>query len=189
MRGFSLTNKCFLCHSKKETVDHILVYCAKTRILCQLFFTLFGVSWVLSSSVKDALPWWHGSFLSKVPKKPWKVASLYIFWTVWKERNMLAFDNAELLVQKMKNCFVCNLWSWYRMSIGVVFCSLPPLLGWAFWQPVYASSILWEAVLVFPFLFICTLCFTYQKNELGKKAMVMQGQRSMHPCESVFYIL
>ena len=130
MRGFSLTNKCFLCHSKKETVDHILVYCAKTRILCQLFFTLFGVSWVLSSSVKDALPWWHGSFLSKVPKKPWKVASLYIFWTVWKERNILAFDNTKLLVQKMKNCFVCNLWSWYRMSIDVGPMSLLSFIDW-----------------------------------------------------------
>ena len=28
-----------------------------------------------------------------------------------KERNMLVFDNAEFLVQMMKNSFICNLWS------------------------------------------------------------------------------
>ena len=28
---------------------------------------------------------------------------------------MLAFDNVEFLVQRMKNPFVCNLWSWSRV--------------------------------------------------------------------------
>lgn len=29
---------------------------------------------------------------------------------------MIAFDNIELLVQGMKNSFVCNLWLWTRVS-------------------------------------------------------------------------
>ena len=33
MRGFSLANRCFLCHSEEEIVDHILLHCAKTWIL------------------------------------------------------------------------------------------------------------------------------------------------------------
>ena len=36
-----------------------------------------------------------------------------------EERNLLAFDNAEFLVQRMKNSFVCNLWSWSRLSIDM----------------------------------------------------------------------
>ena len=42
---------------------------------------------------------------------------LCIFWFVWKERNLLAFGNEELLLQILKYSFVCNLWSWVRVSI------------------------------------------------------------------------
>ena len=63
------------------------------------FFFLFGVAWVLSYSVKETLLLgWHGSFMSKARKKSWKVASLCIFWMVWKEKKMLVFDNAEFSV-------------------------------------------------------------------------------------------
>ena len=32
---------------------------------------------------------------------------------------MLAFDNEELLIQRLKNSFVCNVWSWSRLSIDM----------------------------------------------------------------------
>ncbi|RVW44551.1 Vacuolar protein sorting-associated protein 60.2 [Vitis vinifera] len=73
----------------------------------------------LPSLVREMLLRWQGSFLGKGCKKPGKVVPLCIFWTVWKERNMLAFDNAELSVQRMKNSFVCNLWSWTRAFVNV----------------------------------------------------------------------
>ena len=42
-----MTNKCFLCLSKVETVDHLLLHCVKTRVLWNLLFSLFGVAWTL----------------------------------------------------------------------------------------------------------------------------------------------
>ena len=54
-RGYSLTNRCFLCLSEVETVDHLLLHCVKTRVLWNLLFSLFGVAWVLSCSVKETL--------------------------------------------------------------------------------------------------------------------------------------
>ncbi|RVW21518.1 Small GTPase LIP1 [Vitis vinifera] len=45
--GYSLPNRCFLCLSEAETVDHLLLYCVKTRTLWNLLFFLFGVAWVL----------------------------------------------------------------------------------------------------------------------------------------------
>ena len=59
-KGFLLANRCFLCHSEGETADHILLHCAKCWILWQLLFSLFGVAWVISSSVKETLLGWHG---------------------------------------------------------------------------------------------------------------------------------
>ncbi|RVW76360.1 putative ribonuclease H protein [Vitis vinifera] len=37
-RGFSLANRCFLCLSEEETVDHLLLHCVKTRVLWNLLF-------------------------------------------------------------------------------------------------------------------------------------------------------
>ena len=61
--------------------------------------------------------WVDGAFVGKALKKTWQMTPLCIFWTVWKERNMLAFGNEELSLQRLKNSFVCNLWSWVRVSI------------------------------------------------------------------------
>ena len=54
---------------------------------------------------------------------------LYVsFGMVWKERNLLVFDNAVISVQRMKNSFVCNLnsfvcnlWSWFNSEIPLLF--------------------------------------------------------------------
>ena len=54
-RGFSLANRCPLCQRSEETVDHLLHHYTMTRVLWDLFFSLFGVSWVLPASVRDSL--------------------------------------------------------------------------------------------------------------------------------------
>ena len=68
-RGYSLENRCFLCLSEVETMDHLLLYCVKTWALWNLFFSLFGVTWVLSGSVKETLIGWHGAFVGKTRKR------------------------------------------------------------------------------------------------------------------------
>ena len=55
---------------------------------------------------------------------------LCIFWIVWKERNMLVFGNEELSLQRLKNSFVCNLWSWIRVSIDLSPFSLVSFIDW-----------------------------------------------------------
>ncbi|RVX01042.1 hypothetical protein CK203_022864 [Vitis vinifera] len=68
-RGFSLTNRCFLCLSEEETVDHLLLHYVKTRVLWNLLFSLFGVSWTLSCTVKATLLGWNGGFVGKRHKR------------------------------------------------------------------------------------------------------------------------
>ena len=111
-RGWALANRCFLCHEKEETIDHLLLRCTKTGVLRELFFTLVGVSWVLPSSVRETLLSWHGSFVGK-KRKVWRAAPLYIFKTVWKARNRLTFNDDVLLLGTF-----WPVWRWvYRYCI------------------------------------------------------------------------
>ena len=117
-RGRSLANRCFLCGMEEESIDHILIQCSKARGLWELLFALFGVTWVLPSSVRDTLSGWSGFKLGKKRRKVWNAAPLCIFWAVWKERNRIAFDNEELSIHRLKNSFVCNLWLWTKSVVN-----------------------------------------------------------------------
>ncbi|RVW30599.1 LINE-1 reverse transcriptase-like [Vitis vinifera] len=116
-RGWALANRCFLCLENEETIDHLLLHCSRTKVLWDLLFTLFGVSWVLPSSVKETLLSWHGSFVGKKRKKVWRAAPLHIFWTVWKARNCLAFKDDMLSIQRLKYSFILSLWAETKLFI------------------------------------------------------------------------
>ena len=64
-RGWSLANKCFLCHIEEESIDHILVHYVKARVLWQLLLAPFDVSWVFPPTVRETLLGWHGLFVGK----------------------------------------------------------------------------------------------------------------------------
>ena len=116
-RGWILANKCFLCYAEEETINHILVHCPKARVLWDLVFSLFGVNWVLPFMVRDTFSGWSAFFVDKKRGKTWWATPLCLFWMVWKERNRMVFDNEVLSIQRMKNSFVCNLFSWAKSCL------------------------------------------------------------------------
>ena len=106
-----------MCWKDEETIDHLLIHCVKTRVLWELIFTLFGVSCVLPSSVRQTLLGWHGSFVGKKRKKVWRATLLCILWMVWKARIRMTFDDDMLLIQRLKSSFVFLLWSKTKLFI------------------------------------------------------------------------
>ncbi|KAJ9705958.1 hypothetical protein PVL29_003867 [Vitis rotundifolia] len=128
-RGWQLANCCFLCGCIEENVNHILIYCTVVRTLWDIVLALVGVQWVFPETVKEVLWSWRGSFVGRKRKRIWNSIPLCIFWTVWKERNRLAFRGGHLDIQKLKNSFVCNLWSWARVYMGEETSSLLRLFG------------------------------------------------------------
>ncbi|RVW46523.1 hypothetical protein CK203_067208 [Vitis vinifera] len=66
--GWSLANKRYLCKSKVDSIDDILLHFPKAREVCHLLFA-FGVAWVLPFSVKEALLRWLGFFVGRKWKK------------------------------------------------------------------------------------------------------------------------
>lgn len=89
---------------KEEIADRIL-HCSKAGMLWWLVFALFGVQWVMSSSIKDVLLSWHRSFVGKKKKKPRRATPLCLFRTLWKERNRKAFENTKKVDQTIKRSF------------------------------------------------------------------------------------
>ena len=68
-RGRSLANRCFLCHIEEKSIEHLLVHCTKIRILWELLFALFRVSWVLPLSIRKTLLGRHNLFVVKKHRK------------------------------------------------------------------------------------------------------------------------
>ena len=100
------------------------------RVLWEIVLALFGVQWVFPEIVKEVLLSWRGPFVGKKRKKIWNSIPLCIFWTVWRERNRLAFRGGFLAIQKLKNSFICNLWSWARVYMEEESSSLLGFLEW-----------------------------------------------------------
>ena len=147
--------------------------------------------------------------MGKSHKKVWLVTPLCIFWTVWKERNLLVFDNKDLSIQRLKNYFVCNLWSWSRVSVDMspislvsfidwlnskqgyvmIFTSFPLPLGWASRHLLYTLRALLLASPLF-FLYYFSLLIKKKKNSqattnnMGPKA---GSRRSSQPAMICLY--
>ena len=98
-------------------MDHVLLHCGITKVLWDLFLSLFGVLWVFPCLVRQTLEGWRGSFVGKKRKEVCKAGPLCIFWTIWKARNKLAFEDASLSIQKLKSSFMYSLWAKTRICI------------------------------------------------------------------------
>ena len=116
-RGTSLANRCFPCQIMEETIDHLLLHCGVTRVLWNILFSLFGVHWVFPRSVRQTLEGSRGSFVGKKRKEVWRAGPLCLFWTIWKARNKIAFEDAMLSIQKLKSSFVYFLWVETKLGI------------------------------------------------------------------------
>ena len=53
----------------EESIDHLLIQCVKTRVLWELLFVFFEVSWVLPLLARETLLGWHSLFVGKKLKK------------------------------------------------------------------------------------------------------------------------
>ena len=129
-RGWHLPNRCFLCGCEEETINHILIHCTVAKGLWNIILALCGVQWVFPNSVKEVLSSWKGSFVGRKRKEVWKSIPLFIFWTIWKERNRLAFKGGVLAYQKLKTSLVYSIWGWAKVYIDMESKSLIGFLEW-----------------------------------------------------------
>ena len=117
-RGWHLPNRCYLRGCAAESINLILLHCSVVSLLWDIIFAIVGAHWVFPKTVKEAIISWKDSFVGKKRKKVWNAVLICIFWTVWKERNHIAFKDGKLAIHRLKNSFVYNLWSWNGLYLG-----------------------------------------------------------------------
>ena len=198
-RGQALANRCFMCLEKEENINHLPLNCSRTRVLWDLLFALFGVSWVSPSSVRETLLSWNGFFLGKNRKKAWRAAPLHIFWMVWKERNRLAFKDESLSIQRLKRSFILTFWAEAKLFIDDCPLTITNFIDWLGSKQVCGIGFSLSFGLVeggcigivyleslFQRLFFNEILFTYQKKTVSTKRKRELGSKM---CNFAKYLL
>ena len=58
-RSHPLANRCCMCYCNVESMDHLLFFCPIAHSLWTHMLRLFGIDWVMPSSVTDLLFCWY----------------------------------------------------------------------------------------------------------------------------------
>ena len=129
-RGIPLINRCFLCEDDEETIDHLLIHCLRAKMLWDLFLAIIDSNWVFPLTVRQLLLTWQSASVGKKRKRVLLAAPLCLFWTLWKERNRVAFENEAPSTHGMKSVFLFTLWSWAKLYSVDNLNSLVRFLTW-----------------------------------------------------------
>ncbi|XP_065620529.1 uncharacterized protein LOC136063704 [Quercus suber] len=112
-RGVAFVDRCIMCRSNGETVNHLLLHCEKAYLLWSLVFRTFGISWVLPRSVADTLfGWWN--WFGKHSSSIWNLAPLCLMWCIWRERNWRTFEDTDKSNNQLLAFFSGSLFDWSR---------------------------------------------------------------------------
>jgi hypothetical protein len=123
-----VVNRCWLCKSDGESVDHLLLHCGAARALWNAFFNRFGLCWVMPCSVKELLAsrWSSGRSRSAVV---WKMVPLCFMWYIWSERNNRCFEDSSRSIEKLLHFFLFTLFSWTAGRLASQVISFPDFLS------------------------------------------------------------
>ena len=128
-RRIILTEWCYMCKRNAESTDHLLLHCKLASELWSLVFSIFGVEWVMPGSVRNLFACWNQVTRRGSKGLVWKMTPLCLFWCIWRERNLRAFEDLENSLIFLKNSFLSSLFMWSRREISLSPSSLADFIG------------------------------------------------------------
>ena len=102
-------------------MDHLLLHCPISRELWSMPFGLFGVCWVMPSSVLGLLDFWQGPFGRHRNSAVWQAVPPCLMWCLRWECNAHSFEDCERTIE-LKLLFFRTLFDWVSLR-GSVSCS------------------------------------------------------------------
>ena len=82
---------------------------SRAKMLWDLLLAIADSNWVFPLTVRQFLFAWQSANVGRKRKRVWMAAPLYLFWTLWKERNRAAFENEAPSTHRMKSTFFVYL--------------------------------------------------------------------------------
>jgi hypothetical protein len=106
-----VVNRCWLCESDGESMNHLLLHCGMANALWNAIFSLFGLCWVMPRSVRELFAyWWSGGRSRSV--MVWKMVHLCLMWCIWRKRNARCFEDSSRSFEDMLHYFLFTLYAW-----------------------------------------------------------------------------
>jgi hypothetical protein len=127
-RGMIVVNRCWLCESDGESVDHLLLHCGVANALWNAIISRLGLCWVMPSSVRELLACWcsGGRTRSAVV---WKMIPLCLMWCIWRERNARCFEDSARSFEEILHYFLFTLYTWMAGWLALLVISFPDFLS------------------------------------------------------------
>ena len=75
-------------------MDHLLISCSVAHSLWMYMLRLFGIVWVMPSSVIDLFSCWY-QWLGKHNSVIWNLVPGCLMWNIWAEWNRRSFEDME----------------------------------------------------------------------------------------------
>ena len=112
-RGIVMAGWCCLYKHNGEMVDHLLFHCSVVVEIWNFFFCSFAVVWVIPACVMDLLAGWR-NWIRKHSSDIWNLVPLCV-WSIWRERNILTFENLERSVSQLLELCTRSLFNWCKV--------------------------------------------------------------------------
>ena len=109
-------NRCYLCGEEEENIDHLLIHYLKIRTLWSSLLTALEIAWM----TKDVIISWNKIPLRKDDCKISRATLCCLFWSLWKERNKVVFEDEQFSLSKLKFFFVYSLCSWQDWLFAMI---------------------------------------------------------------------
>ena len=68
-RKFQIVNRCYMCLCNSESINHLFLRCTVAIGLWNMFFSLFGLTWVMPRSLREAFVCWSSWKVGKSIKR------------------------------------------------------------------------------------------------------------------------
>ncbi|CAN1732046.1 hypothetical protein LINPERHAP1_LOCUS1453, partial [Linum perenne] len=86
-KGLSLANRCALCNSNLESVEHLFLDCEFASQIWTLISSKLSIHGPFSYSIEGFIEGWKGLNCLLSFSSVMKVLLHAVFWFIWKERN------------------------------------------------------------------------------------------------------
>ncbi|CAN1807678.1 hypothetical protein LINPERHAP1_LOCUS25125 [Linum perenne] len=105
-RGFQLPNRCVLCLSQEESVNHLFICCPFASHILGLISSKLSIPGPLPGEVQPLIEGWKVTNFGNPFRELQKVVLHCVLWNIWLERNNRIFREESV----SPHCILYRIW-------------------------------------------------------------------------------